>query len=253
MLSKKLFSLLLAALVLVGALAAAGPAQAAPVQESVCGETWTVRAGDVLSRIAQRCGVTKEGILRANPAITNPNLLSIGQVLILPGATLPNDLTTQFYYIQHGDTLKEIAYIFHSTVDELLSLNPQIKEADRIFAGQRMIVPVHDNRPGQGGSTAGTQMYTVQRGDTLKGIAARFATTTSTLRRLNPEITNPDHLQVGQRIRVPIPTGLWTVQEGDTLGGLAIRFNTTVAELLRLNPQISDPHVIRVGQVIRVQ
>jgi LysM repeat protein len=232
-------------------------ANVTPAQASTCGDTVTVQRGDTLSKIAVRCGVTVNGILRANPGITNPNLIRPGQVIILPGATLPNDPNTDYYYVQNGDTLKGIARKFNTSVDELLRLNPQISNPNRIYAGQRLVVP--HRSPGSGGGTGGAnvpgnkQVYTVQRGDTLKSIARQFGTTTAVLLQLNPDITNPNLIHVGQRMIVPVPSNTYIVQRGDTLGEIAKRFDTSVSALLRLNPQITDPHLIFPGQVIRIR
>lgn len=46
-----------------------------------------------------------------------------------------------------------------------------------------------------------TDTYTIQRGDTLSGIAAVFGMTTEELQRLN-SITNPDRLQAGQTLNI---------------------------------------------------
>ena len=200
------------------------------------------------------------GILRANPGITNPNTIVPGQVIIMPGATLPNDTNTDYYYVQRGDTLKGIAIKFHTSVDELLRLNPQISDPNLIVAGQRLVVPRRAPGSGVGGGgsgsinvPAGTQVYIVQPGDTLKGIAIQFGTTVDVLRQLNPEITNPNLIRKGQRILVPSSSNTYVVQRGDTLGGIAVRFNTTVSALLRLNPQITNPNLIVPGQVIRIR
>jgi nucleoid-associated protein YgaU len=45
---------------------------------------YTVQPGDGLSAIATRFGITVDAILAANPQITNPNLISSGQVIHLP-------------------------------------------------------------------------------------------------------------------------------------------------------------------------
>ena len=47
---------------------------------------YTVRLGDTLSRIARRFGVSQTAILRANPAIVNPDLIFAGQTLVIPFA-----------------------------------------------------------------------------------------------------------------------------------------------------------------------
>jgi len=55
-----------------------------------------------------------------------------------------------------------------------------------------------------------TAPYVVQRGDTLYRIAVRNQTTISELMRINPDITNPNLVYVGQTINIPAagaPTG----------------------------------------------
>lgn len=49
---------------------------------------------------------------------------------------------------------------------------------------------------------AGGRTYTVQRGDTLSGIAAKFGTTWQELQRING-IPNANHIETGQTIRLP--------------------------------------------------
>lgn len=54
------------------------------------------------------------------------------------------------------------------------------------------------------GSNTTTLRYTVQRGDTLRAIAARYGTTVDDIVRTNPALaTNPNRLIVGQVIGVP--------------------------------------------------
>jgi LysM repeat protein len=55
--------------------------------------------------------------------------------------------------------------------------------------------------------TPNTVPYVVQRGDTLYRIAVRNQTTISELMRINPDITNPNLVYVGQTINIPGPAG----------------------------------------------
>ena len=111
---------------------------------------------------------------------------------------------------------------------------------------------------------------TVARGDTLKKIAAANGITLAQLLALNPDITNPDLIQVNQQInvesaRTDVGDGdiaksepsaeesaaeNYTVVRGDTLGQIAAANGITLAELLKLNPGITNPDLIHPGDVI---
>lgn len=47
-------------------------------------QTYTVQEGDSLDGIANQYGITELDLLRANPSITNPDLIYPGQVLVIP-------------------------------------------------------------------------------------------------------------------------------------------------------------------------
>ncbi|MGI8927972.1 MAG: LysM peptidoglycan-binding domain-containing protein [Candidatus Limnocylindrales bacterium] len=45
---------------------------------------YTIKAGDTLARIARREGITVDDILAANPQISNPNDIQVGQRIVIP-------------------------------------------------------------------------------------------------------------------------------------------------------------------------
>lgn len=47
-------------------------------------------------------------------------------------------------------------------------------------------------------------IYSVQQGDTLLSIAQQYGTTVEAIVEANPDIENPDVLQIGQEIRIPL-------------------------------------------------
>lgn len=49
------------------------------------GRVYVVRSGDTLSAIARRYNVTLNQLLAANPQITNPDVISVGQTICIPG------------------------------------------------------------------------------------------------------------------------------------------------------------------------
>ncbi len=54
-------------------------------EPGVCGDTYTIRAGDSMFAIAIDCGLDPDAVLAANPDV-DPGALSIGQVINLPPA-----------------------------------------------------------------------------------------------------------------------------------------------------------------------
>lgn len=54
--------------------------------QSSCGANVIVNVGDTLVHIAQRCGVNVIDLIAANPQLSNPNRLLVGDILNIPGA-----------------------------------------------------------------------------------------------------------------------------------------------------------------------
>jgi uncharacterized protein (TIGR02594 family) len=124
--------------------------------------------------------------------------------------------------------------------------------------------------------------HEVQRGETLHAIAAELGVSSEALMRANgmdPSLADgriergdardPDRLQVGQRLVIPVATpGLersHRVVAGETLEGIAGRWGVSLGELLAANPQFDagklgngrghgtgrDPDLLRVGETIQ--
>lgn len=217
------------------------------------GQLYTVRQGDTLFRIAQRFNVSLDALIRANPQITDPSRLTIGQQICIPGVAPPACPGGQLYTIRAGDTFFSIAQRFNVTVNQLIAANPGV-DPDRLQIGQQICIPTEPPTPG----CPGGFLYTIQAGDTFFSLARRFNVTVNQLIAANPGV-DPDALRIGQQICIPTqpPDGpecpggtLYTIRSGDTLFSLANRFNTTVDAILRANPLITDPDNLRVGQII---
>ena len=85
--------------------------------------TYTVVSGDSLWSIANRFGVTVSDLKSANGLTSN--LLSVGQVLIIPtaGSSTPGSPIYNTYTVASGDSLWSIANRFGTTVDTIKTLN----------------------------------------------------------------------------------------------------------------------------------
>lgn len=242
--TKKIFQLFILVAMLFGSFATTTSAFAAG-----CGTGVTVVSGDTLRKIAERCGTTVSALRLANPEIGNGNLIYPGQALLLPGAILGTDGGYLVYVVARGDTVKALAARFQSTVDSILASNPAITNVNLIYEGQRLTIytqPVVTPPPPPPSSG---QIYYVQKGDTLRKIAAKFNTSVDLILQLN-SITNPNVIYVGQAITLPAYISTYIVQKGDTLKIIANKYGTTVEKLLGLNPSIKNANLIYVGQII---
>lgn len=57
----------------------------------------------------------------------------------------PESLGADSYHIQPGDTLSEIAAAHNTSIGDLLALNPQITDANEIYAGSDLLIPIGDS------------------------------------------------------------------------------------------------------------
>ena len=106
-------------------------------------QTYTVKSGDSLSKIAQIFGTTYQELARIN-GISDPNKISVGQVLKVPSQNQnPSPSSTssyQTYTVKSGDSLSKIAQNFGTTYQELARING-ISNPDKLSVGQVLKVP----------------------------------------------------------------------------------------------------------------
>lgn len=204
--------------------------------------SYTVQSGDTLSKIAASHQMSLSQLAALN-GITNPNLIRVGQVLKVTGATnsaqpsapavptqqpaapaapTTNNATT--YTVKAGDTLSRIAAQFKMNLAQIAALN-QISNLNAIRVGQVLKV---SNAAGSNN----TQNTTQPSAGTPTNTAPNAPSTNTT-----PTVT-------------PSTNGSYTVKSGDTLYGIATKLGTNVQTLLSLNGlQLSS--TIYVGQVLK--
>lgn len=103
--------------------------------------------------------------------------------------------------------------------------------------------------------------YVVKKGDTLTKIAKAYNVTVNDIVAVNPQITNPSKISVGQIIKIPIVgrdiPKYHTVNKADGLNSLskiAKRYGISLAQIKNLNPDIKAPlYTIHNGDKIRIK
>lgn len=125
----------------------------------------TVKLGDSLEKIGRAYGVSASALIQAN-RVANPNLLWVGQRLLIPAggdsptatpeptAATPTPAPTvarpAVHEVQAGETLSQIAQRYDTTVAALIGANG-LGSADLIYVGMRLTIP----KPGAAVTYAG--------------------------------------------------------------------------------------------------
>jgi LysM repeat protein len=144
-----------------------GYGHAAYAPPKTTGRTYVVRRGETMRIIANRIGVPLWDLVAANPQIRNPNMIYAGQVICLPS------YTGQSTYQHAGQYWGQAGY-----------------HGDK-----------HDGHKGY--HKKPTNLYTIERRETLKDIARKFDTTQEALLDLNPSLLGkPGRIHPGLVIRV---------------------------------------------------
>ena len=163
-----------------------------------------VNPGDTLFRLSRIFKITVQQILAANPGLTTASQLSIGQLLIIPAAPpvpgLGGTALAQ-YLVRSGDTLFAIARRLGLTVALLAAANPQITDINRLSVNQVINLTVTPPLPQD---IPGTFHIYVRVGESLLSIAQRTGVSLEAIISVNPQITDPNLIFVGQIVNVPL-------------------------------------------------
>ena len=226
---------------------------------------YTVERGDTLGKIAKEHNVSVADLVEVNN-IANPNLIRIGQVLVIPGEEGEPEV---IHVVVSGDTLKKIAKLYGSSVSVLVEANG-IVNANLIRIGQNITVPGSHGSSGGSGEEKPPRAkdpnvrtgayHIVKRGESLASIASQHGVPAEQIARVNGILNNV--IYSNTRLFLDGPSyvargggsggeGTYTVQRGDRLGDIAAAHGTDISTLASLN-NITNVNLIRVGQKLKV-
>lgn len=186
------------------------------------------------------------------------------------------------YVVQRGDTVSGIAARYGLSTAAVLALNG-LGWKSLIFPGQTLKLTGATSaapapKPVSTSSSSRPATYTIKRGDTISGIAARYGLTTASLLSLN-KLKATSIIYPGQVIKLSgssiaitpvsnvtkndppstpptsappdLPSSTYTIRSGDTLTSIAARFGLTLDALLKANG-LTRTSIIYAGRTLTI-
>lgn len=158
---------------------------------------YTVKAGDTLSKIAAQYGTTYQKLAQYN-GIANPNIISVGQKIKIPGTAAPKP----------SEAKKTVAQIAAEVIDGKWGNGDARKKALQAAGYDYNAVQkaVNEKLSGKNSATASPtyKTYTVKKGDSLWAIAKNQLGNGSRwteIKKLNGLTSNV--IQPGQKLKLP--------------------------------------------------
>ncbi len=119
-----------------------------PAQVGAGSSTYTVMAGDSLSKIARINGVSLGALMEVN-AMNNSTVIRPGQVLVMPDGSIETTPSanpapvvppgSDTHVVRKGENLTRIASLYGTTIKQIMEMN-NLSDAGKIRVGQSLIV-----------------------------------------------------------------------------------------------------------------
>ncbi|MEZ4969081.1 MAG: LysM peptidoglycan-binding domain-containing protein [Flavobacteriaceae bacterium] len=180
------------------------PSQKAYIEENY--EIYTVQPKETRWSIANKYGITIDSLLALNPKLSKiTDYLSSGQELLLPkilGSSIQDQETQLYnsYTVPAKQTFYSLEKKFGLTANEIMALNPEIKERGGLKEGMVLRIPVKKMDTGEV-NIENYNFYEVKPKQTEFSLTRKFGVTYKELLELNPELK--DGLKAGMVLKLP--------------------------------------------------
>ena len=259
---------------------------ASPVSK-VKTKPYVVKRGEYLKLIADRYALSNQELADLTSGLTSGSHLMVGQKINVPLQEVDTKLDskqeeksspvkvdapvvepsykTESYQVQRGDTLYSIAAQSKISLIELAQLN-KLSNSSGLQVGQTIKIPAGSTVP---------ESYTVQSGDSLSAISAKYNLGMDYIANING-INRNTGLRVGQRLKLggeePVASKVeakiekasaekqstekqsdtHVVKSGETLSSIAKKYHLQLDYLATLNG-LSRTSTVRVGQRLKIE
>lgn len=249
-------------------------------------KSYVVKRGEYLKLIADRYALSNQELADLTTGLTSGSSLMVGQKINVPLHEVENKVETkqeekatavkvetavpeaayktENYRVQRGDTLSSIAAQSKISLTELAQLN-KLSNSSGLQVGQTLKIPTGSTVP---------ESYTVQSGDSLSAISAKYNLGMDYIANING-ISRNTGLRVGQRLKLSgeaepavqsvnetvidkteksvkgVKPSVHVVKSGETLSSIARQHYLQLQYLAYLN-QIRTNSTVRVGQQLKI-
>ena len=245
-------------------------------------KSYVVKRGEYLKLIADRYALSNQELADLTKGLTAGSSLIVGQKINVPlqeaetkveakqeekntavkveTASVEPSYKTESYRVQRGDTLSSIAAQSKISLTELAQLN-KLSNSSGLQVGQTLKIPAGSTVP---------ENYTVQSGDSLSAISAKYNLGMDYIANING-INRNTGLRAGQRLKLtgeePAPAKVeakiekvsfdkqpdtHTVKSGETLSSIAKKYHLQLDYLSALNG-LTRTSSVRSGQRLKIE
>lgn len=190
-------------------------------------EIYTVQPKETRWSIANKYGITIDSLLVLNPNLSKiTDYLSSGQELLLPkmlGSSIEDQETQLYnsYTVPAKQTFYSLEKKFGLTANEIIALNPEIKERGGLKEGMVLRIPAKKVETGEV-NIENYNFYEVKPKQTEFSLTRKFGVTYKELLELNPELK--DGLKAGMVLKLPkAQTGNFDVKNALILDKINLR------------------------------
>lgn len=225
---------------------------------------YKVQPGEGLYAVSRIFSISVADLLRYNPG-SNSGLQN-GQELLIPVTQVserissdaapqdisrndPTDQNTSFKHtVVKGETVYSISKMYHTTVDQIIRLNPSA--ANGIAIGSVLTIP--QRRVISSEKEENYRYHTILPKETLYSVAKTYRLKPEDVIRANVGLS-VESFQIGKTIRIPFFESyevvkpfekqtaniIHTVQRGETLYSIARKYDVEVSTLEQMNPMLA--------------